>query len=37
MGRSCRFVEFHLNCNIDEKEEVNDFYEIDINDDVTPF
>lgn len=36
-GRSCRFVEFHLNCNIDEKEEVNDFYEIDINDDVTPF
>ncbi len=36
-GRTCRFIEFNLNCVIDKNDEVTDFYEIDINDDVTPF
>ena len=36
-GRSSRFVEFNLNIAIDESDEINNFYEIDISDDVTPF
>ena len=34
---SSRFVEFNLNIAIDESDEINNFYEIDISDDVTPF